>query len=464
MAERTPICDIEAEQAVLSAIVLAPECLDDVRDVVNVEDFYDPRFRLMFQACLDLDAAGAKVDEIAVHTRLRAIDRSEQAGGAAAIAAMVDATPAVANVLEHAKIVADLSRQRRFTMVAQRIVAEGSAFLREPVHDWMKRAEADIASVAETGQPKDAPENLEVVAKAVVDDVHARMARKDGDTMIGRPCGLWALDKKLSGWETGLYVIAGRPGMGKSALAMAILRGYAERNQNRLAVFISLEMPKSQLAARALSADAMVPFTAIREGRLSPQNMSDIVAAVGRIARIPVSLAFRPGATVRDVRSVVRRALRDQRKKHGDQLELGMVAVDYIQLMKGLQGNGREVEVGSISRELKMLSGEIDAPVLGLSQLNRGVESRDEKRPKMSDLRESGAIEQDADAILFAYRDEYYNPKTAREGVAEIIIGKQRNGATGTIELGFRGEYVRFDPIVEAAGYSDFDDRYDGPG
>jgi replicative DNA helicase len=462
-AERTPICDIDAEQAVLSAIVIAPECLDEVRDALSVEDFYDPRFRLMFQACLDLDAVGTRIDAVSVHTRLRAIDRSEQAGGAAAIAAMNDATPAVAHVLDHAKIVAGLSRQRRFTDIARRIVAEGSAFLREPVHDWMRRAESDIARVAESGESKDQPEGLEVVAKSVIDDVHARMARKDGDTMIGRPCGLWALDKKLSGWETGLYVIAGRPGMGKSALAMTIARGYAERNQNRLAVFISLEMAKSQLAARVLCADGMVPFPALREGRLSPEHMSDLVAAAGRLARIPVSLAYRPGATVREIRAVARRALRDQRKKHGDTLQLGMVAVDYLQLAKGLQGNGREAEVGSISRDLKTLSGELDVPILGLSQLNREVEKRDDKRPKMSDLRESGAIEQDADAIMFAYRDEYYNPKTAREGVAEIIIGKQRNGATGTIELGFRGEYVRFDPIVEAAGY-DFDDRYDGPG
>jgi len=449
-----PLLDPGAELAILSAILLNPACLDDVLDIVQPSDLSGAH-EIMLRGMVQLDASGVPIDTVTLSRHLRADDRLESVGGAPALFAAIDASPAIGNVLDHARIVADLARQRRIVAVARRIAAEGRSPLAEPLADWIRRVEADFGAATELETAVDGPESLDIVAATVVRDAGERMAREDDqDRMVGQPCGLFTLDRKLSGWEPGPYVLAGRPGMGKSALAMTIAKGLAERS-NKLSVFVSLEMPKSQLALRALCSEAKVPVESVRRGDITDSQHTALTAAAGSLTRLPLSLAFRPGATVREVRGLVRRALRDQRRKlNRPDLELGFVAVDYIQIATGDKSGNREGEVASISRALMNLAGELGVPVLALSQLNREVEKREDKRPKLSDLRESGAIEQDAAAILFVYRDEHYHPKTARAGVAELIVAKNRNGAAGTIELMFRPEFVRFEQILD-------DDRFD---
>lgn len=437
---RDYVADTDAEEAVLSAILVDCSVLETVRDYVAPDDFAFDDHRKIFEGCLHLDQTAGRFDVVSLHGWIR--DKGMANRITSQRLGEILNAPAVPlnHAVDHSKRVRSLAQQRRVAGAARQIVAEGEHRLERSVEDFCTAAEAKISAAIEYGNVRDVPEAIGVTAGRVVEEALAR-----GEKSIGAPCGLTELDYRLSGWETGLYVIAGRPGMGKSALAKAICKGTSQRNRT-LSVFVSCEMSKEQLCQRLIAAEAKVPLNAIRNGRLSDEHKRLITAAADSLNRIPMVTVERPGATVAEVRAVARRSLREARRTFGSDLKLGCVAVDYIQIMRGNQDGNREGEVASLSRELKRLSGELGCPVLGLSQLNRGVETRQDKRPTMADLRESGAIEQDADAVLLAYRDEYYHENSDAKGLAEIIIGKNRQGASGgKAMLAFIGQYVLFE-------------------
>lgn len=443
--QQTPICDEEAEDAVISSAILSPDAWEVARDIVVAEDFWVWRNRYIWLALAELDAKGSKFDIVTIAGHLRDSGKLDSIGGTPALARLLDATPAVAHVTDHAGRVAALARQRRIVDASRRIAAEGQTIVGS-IDDFCSWAESELGSAAEKGQSNDAPSDLGTTAAEVVTSVEERM--KSGSGMAGYPSGLLELDRRISGWNPVLYVIAGRPGMGKTAFAQRVAMGIAEAT-GKLAFQLSLEMPKEDLASRALSGEARVSLQAIRTGDIKGHEDA-LIAAATKLSRLPFSILFRPAATVADVRAAARRALRDQRIKHGADLEIGCIVVDYMQIMRGDTRGNREQEVSGISRGLMAIAGELKCPVLALSQLNRSVETRDvkNKRPNLSDLRESGAIEQDADTIMFLYRDEYYHEDSPDQGVAECIVAKQRNGPTGTVKLRFSGKYTLFENLA----------------
>ena len=331
------------------------------------------------------------------------------------------------------------------------------------VEEWLQLVEQAVFVASECGRVGDAPESVGEIAGRVVAEA---VDRNNGvaSSAGGVPSGFLELDNNIGGFKASLlYVLAARPGMGKSALALSMALNVA-RQSNTLVVFISLEMPKDQLAARAIASEARVSVGKVLNDVIGDDEWNAVAAAMSSLGDVPLVIEYRPGATVPEVRSIARRALREMRKTRGPDLKLGMVIVDYLQLMGGnrQKGDTRETEVSGISRDLTRMAGELECPVLALSQLNRSLESRPNKRPQLSDLRESGAIEQDAYAILFLYRDEYYKKDSAQRGVAEVIIAKNRNGRTGQVNLMFAGEYTRFDNLQNDYDFGDFGDEWDG--
>jgi replicative DNA helicase len=450
-----PQANLDAESAVLSSLMLTQESLEAVRGVLTAEDFYANANSWIFRAICTLDGVGGKVDVVTVFQWLQSQGRADQVGGTPYLVQIIDATPAVAHVVDHAKIIADLALQRRAVARAQLMAAEGSHPLPKPVGEWIRGHESAISEIARGRDGRSAPQSLGEVTLSVVHEARDRSLRPEAERMTGPPCGLHVLDQRLAGWEAGLYVMAARPGMGKTAALIEILLGLA-RNTGDLSFLCSAEMPNNQLGARMLSAASRVPLEAIRMGRLVAEDLFAMERAAKELDKIPFSLAHRPKCTVAQVRSAARLTLSEERKRmNNPDLQLGVIGVDYMQIMAGDQGGGRENEVGSISRDLMALAGELNVPIIALSQLNREVEKRDDKRPRMSDLRDSGSIEQDAANILFIYRDEYYNKNSADPGIAEFILGKCRNGPTGTVKLSFRGEFARFENIIESYGSSE---------
>lgn len=461
--QREPICDEGAEEAVISAAVLHPDALEVALEHLRPDDFWLDRHRIIFQAMIDLDAASTKLDAVTIAGHLRAQGSLDRVGGTPEIGRLLDATPAVAHVLDHARVVADRARQRRVVQAGRTIMAEGAAVVPD-LDEFCRMAEQRVSDAAEDRDQVDAAVDLGTCAAAVIEELSERAKLEYSG--VGQRCGLVEVDNKLGGWEPGVHVIAGRPAMGKSAYAKGVMRGLVEQTGG-LGVFISLEMPKEQLAMRMLSAESKVPLARIRSGTVTSGEMSTLAEAAQALGRLPISLRFCPGATIQDIRSTIRRALRDQRLKFGKDLHLSCVVVDYIQLARSL-GRTREEEVSAVSRALMHMAGELTCPILALSQLNRGVESRSDKRPQLSDLRESGAIEQDAYTVQFLYRDEYYFEDSADAGLAEVIVAKGRNVQTGTVKVAFRGEYTLFEndmdtQFAEDASAQldpDFDVRY----
>lgn len=438
----TRLVDKQAEEAVISSCILDPESFEVARDIVKPSDFGLDAHRVVFEALCELEAKGSAFDVVTVAGHLRSAGMLDRVGGSPELARLVDATPAVAHVDDHAQTVANLGRQRRVLQAAKNIIAKGSGWT-SSIDELCNWAEAEMGHATQKDALAEAPADLGTVAGEVVTEILNR-----GSGVMGARSGLTTLDDRICGWLPLMYVIAGRPGMGKSAFALAVALGIAKNSEKKkLSVVVSLEMPKEQIAMRALAAEARVSIQDLRAGRVKG-HAKELTAAAANLGEIPISIKFRPGASVADVRSIVRRAHRDARKKYGDDIEIGCIAVDYMQLMSG-QGQSREQEVAGISRDLLGLAGEFNAPVLALSQLNRGVETRGikDKRPQLSDLRESGAIEQDADTIMFLYRDEYYFDDSPDQGQAEAIVAKQRNGPTGTVKLKFAAHYTRFSDL-----------------
>jgi replicative DNA helicase len=468
-AGRVPPHDLDAEAAVLSAILLSSESFDQVSELLHAEHFYSDANRRIFEAVVALQTANAPVDVVTVATWLRDRERLQQVGGTPYLAQLTDSIPAVAHLEAYGKVVREKWRVRQLIATCQRFAAEGYGNCGE-VQEFIDQAEQavfDIARVAENTAVRPVSEAI----KGAFDIIVA--AAKRGGGITGVSTGFDRLDRKCAGLHKGdLYIVAGRPGMGKTAFVLNIAVNVATPRRARTndagdplgagdteqpgwgVGFFSLEMPREQLASRLLGAEARVDVSRLRSGTVKNEDWNKLTDAAARVGRLPLWLYDTPALGLLDLRAKIRRLKAEITRKTGDGPEaqdLGLVVVDYLQLMQGRRdAQSREQEISELSRGLKQLAKEMAVPVIALSQLNRSVETRTtkDKRPQLSDLRESGAIEQDADTIIFIYRDEYYFQESPDKGVAEIIIAKQRNGPTGTIKVRFTPEYTRFDNLA----------------
>ncbi len=472
-AGRVPPSDTDAEAAVLSSILLSGEAFDQVQEILTVDHFYVEANRRVYEAVLELASKNRSIDIVSVAGYLRDRGRLDQVGGTPYLAHLVDATPAVAHVEEHARTIREKWRLRSLIATCQRFAAEGYGDCGE-VQDFVDSAEQAIFELARTKSESDIVPVKDAIRQAF--DV-LTTARQSGGGVTGFSSGFIELDRRTSGLHKGdLYIVAGRPGMGKTSFVLNVAANVAapklvpsdvpgapaiEKSGDGVA-FFSLEMPREQLASRLLSSEARVNMANLRSGQVSPEDWNKLTEAAARMGRLPLWLDDTPAISILDLRAKLRRLQAELRRHPDGPKDLGLVAIDYLQLMSGRKGvTSREQEISEISRGLKQLAKEMGVPVMALSQLNRSVETRTtkDKRPQLSDLRESGAIEQDADAIMFIYRDEYYFEDSPHKGQAEVIVAKQRNGPTGTVRVKFTHQYTRFDNL--ASDDYDFDDELD---
>jgi replicative DNA helicase len=445
-AERIPPQDLDAERAVLAGVVRDNDAINRVVELVGPDDFYQPSHRLVFAAMLDLSERGAPIDAITLAEALRAGGRLDDAGGRAAIAGLSDATPTAVGIEAHARAVRDRALLRRAIAAAQAIIARGYDDPGE-VDEFLDQAERSVfALTARRARPSFvASRDLVREAFRVVEE-----RAESGNPTTGVPTGFAALDEMTGGLQSGdLVVVAGRPAMGKTAFALN-LAAHATLREKRGAAVFSLEMSREQVVMRMLCAEAKVDAGRLRSGFLSDRDWRELTRQAGRLSEAPLFIDDTPALTVLEMRAKARRLMSER--------PLGMLVVDYLQLMRGggESVDRREQEISEICRGLKALAKELSLPVIALSQLNRGLEMRDEKRPKLADLRESGAIEQDADLILFLYRDSVYRNREWRDANpdkvadAEVIVGKQRNGPIGTVRLEFIDRFTLFQDKPES--------------
>ena len=429
---------LEAEQSLLGGLLLDNRKWDEVTDEVRAADFYNQNHRLIFQAIGGLQSANDPADIVTVSEWLEKEGNLDKAGGLAYISTLANNTPGTANILTYAKIVRE--REILRALIAATNDISDSAYNprgRSPrqVLDYAENRVFEISERDSRRRTGFIP--LQELLTRSIDRIEELFESKE--SIIGVPTGFADLDNMTSGLQRGdLVIVAGRPSMGKTALALNIAEYVAVEKKLPVAMF-SMEMPGEQLAMRLLSSMGRINSNKIRTGRLDESDWPRLNSATGMLDKAPMFVDDSASLTPLELRSRARRLFRQND-------DIGLVIIDYLQLMESTDHNeNRATEVSAITRSLKMLAKELNVPVIALSQLNRGVEGRPNKRPLMADLRESGAIEQDADVIFFIYRDEVYNPDTAEKGVAEVIIGKQRNGPVGTVKLTFRGEFTRFE-------------------
>ena len=426
--------DEAAELAVISSMLFDSEAMVHGAEFVRPEDFFRLDYRLVFQALLDLYRIGTPVDLITLRSKLEEREAFDKIGGAEALAAIASSVSTSANIKEYVKIVLDRSIQRKLILASGEIQNESYAGTKA-VDLILDDAESAIFSIAEKRHTL----GFTHINEALVSSINIiEQAYKQGSKVTGIESGFADLDAKTAGFHpSDLILIAARPSMGKTAIALNMVAHAAIKHNIPCAIF-SLEMSKESLANRLIASEARVDASKLRNGQLEPEDWAAIAESLGPISTAPIFIDDTTGITMPQLRSKCRKL----KLEHG----LKLIVVDYIQLMagSGVRFESRQQEVSEISRSLKALAREMDAPVIALSQLSRAPESRSDRRPILSDLRESGAIEQDADLVCFIYRDEYYNPDTERPGIAEVIVAKQRNGDTGTIELRYLGNHVRF--------------------
>jgi replicative DNA helicase len=434
----TPPNSVEAEQAVLGGLLIDAAAWDQVGDLIVAEDFYRPDHQLIFTALAELIGNSRPADVVTVAEQLERSGRLEGAGGLAYLGSLARDTPTAANVRAYAQIVRERSLLRRLISAGREITASAFANDGRAARDLVDEAEKHVFAIAEqsTGKREGAIKVSALLPSLIdkIDEWHT-----NPNSMRGLPTGFTDFDRKTGGLRPGdLVIIAGRPSMGKTTLAVNIAEYAAVNPGTRAAVAIfSMEMPSEQLLTRMLSSIGGVPLNGIRSGQISDDDWVRVTAATSQLTEAKIFIDESAGLTPTELRARARRVKRE----HG----LDLVIVDYLQLMQvpGTKEN-RATEIAEISRGLKALAKELQVPVIALSQLNRGVEQRTEKKPVMSDLRESGAIEQDADMILLIYREEVYDKNTPKRGIAEIDLAKHRNGEIGTFMLTFQGQYSRF--------------------
>jgi replicative DNA helicase len=446
---RIPPHSLEAEASVLGGLLLDNSAWDRVGDLLSDSDFYRYEHRLVFTAVSTLVNANRAADVITVFENLQSLGKAEEIGGLAYLNSLAQYVPSSANIRRYAEIVRERAILRKLVSVSDEIATTALNTNGRPVPTILDEAEQKIFNIGEEGSRM--RQGFQSMGNLVVEllDRVEEMSQNPND-ITGVPTGFFDLDRMTSGMQAGdLIVLAARPSMGKTALAINIAENVALKEGLPVAVF-SMEMGASQLAIRIVGSIGRIDQGRLRTGKLQDEEWPRLAEAVERLRTVSLSIDETPGLTPSELRASARRLARNCGK-------LGLVVVDYLQLMSGSSGgdgDNRATELGEISRGLKMLAKELQCPVIALSQLNRGVEQRTDKRPMMSDLRESGAIEQDADVIMFIYRDDYYNKDSKEPGVAEIIIGKQRNGPTGTVKLTFLKPITKFESY--AGGSSDY--------
>src|SRR5690625_2718096 len=441
MSDRIPPHNIEAEQAVIGAVFLEPNAFSTAAERITPNDFYRASHQVIFEAMFTLFEKGEPIDIVTVTTWLANADKLDIAGGVTYLTDVAGSVPTAANIDYYSKIVEEKALLRRLIHTATNIVTQ--SFTKEDeVSDVLDEAERSILEVS-SRQNASAFKPIKDVLIDVYDNIEQLHNAKSDVT--GVPTGYRDLDRMTSGFQRNdLIIIAARPSMGKTAFALNIAQNVAINTSENVAIF-SLEMGADQLVQRMLCAEGNIDSQRLRTGKLEQEDWGKLTMAMGSLSHAGIYIDDSPGIRVSDIRSKCRRL----KQEHG----LGMIIIDYLQLIQGSVNSqdNRQQEVSEISRSLKGLARELEVPLIALSQLSRGVESRQDKRPMMSDLRESGSIEQDADIVGFLYRDDYYESETENTNI-EIILAKQRNGPTGTVELAFVKEYNKF---------VDLDFRYD---
>ncbi len=446
---RIPPHSIEAESSVLGGLLLDNGAWDRVGDLLVDSDFYRYEHRLIYGAAGALINASKPADIITVFEHLQNQGKAEECGGLAYLNSLAQYVPSASNIRRYAEIVRERSILRKLVSASDEIATNAFNPQGRAVDRILDEAEQKIFNIGEEGsRMKQGFQSMDSLVVKLLDRVQ-EMADNPND-ITGVPTGFYDLDRMTSGLQAGdMVVLAARPSMGKTAFAINIAEHVALNEGLPVAVF-SMEMGASQLAVRIVGSIGRIDQGHLRTGKLSDDEWPRLTEAIERLRTVSLHIDETPGLTTSELRANARRLARQCGK-------LGLIVVDYLQLMSGSSTNGdnRATELGEISRGLKMLAKELQCPVIALSQLNRSVETRTDKRPMMSDLRESGAIEQDADIIMFIYRDDYYNKDSREPGVAEIIIGKQRNGPTGTVKLAFLKPLTRFESLA-SGGSDDF--------
>lgn len=434
MIDRVPPHNNEAEQSVIGAVLLEPQALITAAEVLMPEDFYRVAHQKIFTTMLSLSDKGQPIDLVTVTEELTAKKELEDVGGISYLTEIANAVPTAANIMHYAKIVEEKSLLRRLIRVATQIVEDG--FTREDeVEELLSEAEKNMMEVSNRKNAGDFKHIKDVLVQTYdnIELLHTQQGE-----VTGIPTGFTDLDKITAGFQRNdLIIVAARPSVGKTAFALNVAQNVATKTSENVAIF-SLEMGADQLVMRILCAEGNIDAQVMRTGSLEAEDWRKLTMAMGSLSNAGIFIDDSSGIRVNEIRSKCRRL----QQEHG----LGMVIIDYLQLISGSgkSGENRQQEVSEISRSLKGLARELEIPVIALSQLSRGVEQRQDKRPMMSDLRESGSIEQDADIVSFLYREDYYDKETENENMIEIIIAKQRNGPTGTVTLAFAKEYNKF--------------------
>ena len=448
LALRLPPHSIEAEQSVLGGLLLDNTAWDRVGDVLSVDDFYRDDHRRIYRHIAKLIDQARPADVVTVSESIDSSEDKDKTGGLAYLGSLAQSTPSAHNIRRYAEIVRERSVMRALVVVGNEIADSAFNQKGKDVGQLLDEAESKVFDIAEAGsRGRQGFVAIQPLLTQVMERIDTLYHRENPSDITGVPTGFHDLDMMTSGMQEGdLIIVAGRPSMGKTALALNIAEHVAVENRLPVAVF-SMEMAGTQLAMRMLGSVGRLDQHKLRTARLTDDDWSHLTHAVGKLHDAPMHIDETPALNSLELRARARRLHRQYGK-------LGLIVIDYLQLMSASrEGENRATEISEISRSLKGLAKELKCPVIALSQLNRSLEQRPNKRPIMSDLRESGAIEQDADLILFIYRDEVYNPDSADKGKAEIIVGKQRNGPIGMVPLTFLGQYTKFENYASGGSY-----------
>ena len=431
---KVPPHDIEAEQAVIGSMLTDSDAVSSSIEVLKEEDFYREDNRIIYSAMLNLYNRAEPIDLITLKSELESMGKFDKVGGYEYLSALPDKVPTTANVVKYIKIVEEKSTLRNLIKTANEIIEMGYDPTEE-IEDVMECAEKKIFNIMQDKNQKgyEAIKDILVDSFTELEELYNRKGH-----ITGVPTGFVDLDYRLAGLHgSELILVAARPAMGKSAFALNIATNAALRGNTPVAVF-SLEMSSKQMTNRILCSEAMVDSNKVKTGKLEDEDWSKLAEAIGPLSETGIYIDDTPGISIMEIRARCRKL---KIEKH-----IGLVVIDYLQLIQGSnkRNGSREQEISEISRSLKILAKELEVPVIALSQLSREAEKRQDHRPMLSDLRESGAIEQDADIVMFLYRDDYYDKESKKQNVAEVIIAKNRGGSTGTVELGWLGSYTKF--------------------
>lgn len=439
MIDRTPPQNIEAEQAVLGAMLISKEAIAEAAQILNSEDFYREAHRIVFDAMIELSNKNQAVDNLTVVEQLNKENNLEKVGGIAFVTALANTVPTAANVVFYAKIVREKALMRKLINTATAIAAMGYEDNKD-VDTILDKSEKMILQVAANRKTGD----FMPINQIVIDTfskIETLYESKGG--LTGLPTGFKDLDRLTAGLQpSDLILVAARPSMGKTAFTLNIASHVATR-ENKPVAFFSLEMSKEQLMQRMLCAEGLVESQRLRVGDLDEQDWQRLINAADKFSKAPLYIDDTPGITIMELRSKARRLQQEK--------GLSLVLIDYLQLMQGRgnrNGDNRQQEISEISRSLKSLARELNVPVIALSQLSRSVESRQIKKPMLSDLRESGSLEQDADIVMFLYREDYYNAETENKNITDVIVAKHRNGPVDTVQLFFHKEFTKFADLL----------------